>query len=168
MQRRCLAALLLASAFVPAPLFAQTARVPTVTRLVKLFLDLESELLLAQRNGDRAALERRLADDFELRVGAKPGEPVPRADWLDNALAHKPPWLEIEQMAVHEQGTSALVSFLLRPRGAHEVPTLVVDSWVRSGDDWRLAVRYAAPVPPNGPRVIGEGAPSAPLIRKRY
>jgi hypothetical protein len=158
----------LALGFAPALAIAQTARVPTVTRLVKLFLDLEAELLLAQRDGDRAALERRLADDFEMRVGAKPGEPVPRNDWLDGALAHKPPLMEIEQMAVHDQGSAALVSFLLRPPGPREVPTFVVDTWVRRGDAWCLAVRYAAPVPPNGPRVIGEGAASAPVIPKRY
>jgi hypothetical protein len=160
-RRRLVGAL----AFLPALTLAQTSRVPTVTRLVKLFLDLEAELLLAQLNKDRAALERRLVDDFEMRSAARPGEPIPRADWLTQALEHKPPPMEIEQMAVHDEGTVALVSFLLRPHDTKLAPTFVVDTWSRIGDEWRLKTRYAA--------AVGAGRPfgdpgASPRIDKRY
>lgn len=157
-----------ALALLPALAFAQAGRVPTVTRLVKLFLDLEGTLLDAARSGDRAALERQLADDFEMRVAQRPGEPVPRADWLAHTLAARPPAAQIEQMAVHDEGQAALVSFLLRPQGTQQWPTFVVDTWVRAGDEWRLQVRYAAPVPAHSPRVAGEGSASTPAIPKRY
>ena len=167
MRRRC--ALLAAIAvWLPRVPLAQTSRVPTVTRLVKLFLDLEAELLLAQRDGDRQALENRLTDDFELRVAARPGQPIPRADWVRNSLQRKPAAMEIEQMAVHDEGPVAVASFLLRPHSRREPPLFIVDTWVRDGDDWRLKVRYAAPVPPRSPRVMGEGEAAEPVIPKRY
>lgn len=161
---------LLLGALALAPLAArpQTSRVPTVTRLVKLFLDLEAELLLAQRDGYRTALESRLTDDFEMRVASRPGQPIPRAEWLDNSLQHKPAAMEIEQMAVHDEGPAAVVSFLLRPHTKREPPLFIVDTWVRDGDDWRLKTRYVAPVPPRSPRVMGEGAAKEPVIPKRY
>src|SRR5262249_45250640 len=41
---------------------------PTVTRLVQMFTGLETEWMEAARRKDRAALERFLADDYELRT----------------------------------------------------------------------------------------------------
>jgi hypothetical protein len=165
--RRRAALLAATAALLPLLAHAQTSRVPTVTRLVKLFLDLEAELLMAQRDGDARALEDRIAMDFEMRVAARPGQPIPRADWLRNTLAHKAPAMEIEQMAVHDEGQAAVASFLLRPHGSRAAPLFIVDTWVRNGDDWRLQVRYAAPVPARSPRVMGEGEPE-PVIPKRY
>src|SRR5215470_11353881 len=45
-------------------------RVPTVTRLVALYLDREAALGDAIRGGDASALANLLTDDFELRAGA--------------------------------------------------------------------------------------------------
>lgn len=149
---------------------AQPGRVPTVTRLVRNFLDLESSLLDAQHRGDRAALEQLLAPDFELRVARRPGTPVPRAEWLDAVL--RPPLpagqFVIEQMAVHEHTGAMVASFLLRPEHAEGrgAPTLfIVDAWVRAGERWTLATRYAAPVPKDAPRVPGDA--DTPTLRKR-
>src|SRR5438477_12591387 len=53
------------------PASALPGRIPTVTRLVKLFLDREELLSAAMRAGDTASLERTLTDDFELRACPK-------------------------------------------------------------------------------------------------
>lgn len=167
-RRRCL----LGTAFLAVPwraAWSQTARVPTVTRLVKVFLDLESQLLQAQRGGDAAALQPLLADDFEMRVARRPGTPIPRAEWLAAVDRRKPPEAVIEQMAAHEHGAVVDVSFLLRPTDAQAgAPLFVVDTWAKDGPAWRLKVRYAAPVGTAALRVPGEGEADEAPIRKKY
>ena len=151
------------------PAGSQPTRVPTVTRLVQLFAELESRLMLASHQFDAAALQALLADDFELRVARQPGVPTARAEWLA-ALARRPaPQAVIEQLAVHDHGALANASFLLRPvaSAGRPVPALfVVDTWVKDGDNWRLKVRYAAPQTRESQPVPGESL--APPIDKRY
>jgi hypothetical protein len=139
------------------------SRVVTVSRLVKIFLDQESRLLDALEKRDRAALEAMLGDNFEMRLGAKPGVPIPRAEWLNAALATDAPDVSaylVEQMAVHEMGNLAVASFLLQtadPAKKGAPPSVfVVDTWEPAGDSWRLRVRYAAPVAGRPPRISGE------------
>src|SRR5262249_43897120 len=55
-------------------------RVPTLTRLVKLFLEKESALGAAVRSGNAVALGAMLTDDFELRTGPRAASPVPRSE----------------------------------------------------------------------------------------
>jgi hypothetical protein len=144
--------------------WSQSARVPTVTRLVKVFLDLEAQLAQAAHGNDVAALRALLADDFEMRVAQRPGVPTPRAEWLA-ALARQPaPAAEIEQIAAHDHGAVVDVSFLLRP--AEGAPLFIVDTWAKVGDGWRLQVRYAAPVARAVQRVPGEGDEA--VIPKKY
>jgi hypothetical protein len=114
----------------------------TVTRLVRVFLELETALFEAERSGDRAALERLLVDDFEQRGAARPGRPMPRAEWLDEALRNAAAEIDLEQMAVHDRGQTAIVSFAARPAG--RAGRFIVDVWVRVGADWRLNVRYVS------------------------
>ena len=118
-------------------------RIPTVTRLVQQFSALEEVLVNAVRNGDAAALERILADDFEMRVGAAPGAPIPKSDWIRHWLAAANGAYGIEQMAVHAFGDVAVVSFLAR-RGPRD-SLFITDVWVGAGSAARLAVRYAGP-----------------------
>jgi hypothetical protein len=155
--------------------WAQPTRshVVTVTRLVKIFLDQESRLLDALERRDRAALEGLLADDFEMRVGASPGAPIPRNEWLNAALATDAPDVSaylVEQMAVHEIDKLAIASFQLQAaepgRKGAPPPVFVVDTWERAGDTWRLRVRYAAPVAANSPRISGEAV--IETIPKKY
>ena len=149
------------------------SRVVTVSRLVKIFLDQESRLLDALEKRDRAALEALLGDNFEMRLGAKPGMPIPRAEWLDAALAANAPDVSaylVEQMAVHEMGNLAIASFLLQAadlakKGAPP-SVFVVDTWEPVGDSWRLRVRYAAPVAGKPPRISGEAV--IETIPKKY
>lgn len=137
-------------------------RVPTVTRLVKIFSTLENELMVAVQGGDRAAIGKLLSDDFELRSGAMPGVPTPRAEWLRHSqgLAAAP----IEQMAVHDYGSAAVVSYAWKQGQRHEI--FVVDVWSKSGDGWKLSVRYASP---GGDRrySIPGAALDAPVIEKK-
>src|SRR5437762_6123186 len=117
-------------------------RVPTVTRLVKLFLEKEASLGAAVRNADPTALGGLLTDDFELRTGARAASPIPRADWMRELLRTRDPGGEISRMAVHDFGSIAIASFTQDAAGGL---VFVVDVWRAQGTDWRLAVRYASP-----------------------
>ena len=150
---------------------AGPTRIPTVTRWVKLFVDKESALASAMGAGDEAALDKILADDFELRTGANPGTPTPRADFIRQARIGGGPSFSIEQMAVHDLGEHAVVSFLqLSSSGGTRQPSgdiFVVDVWKRAGDEWRLAVRYASRG--GDPRLMVPGASlESPNIPKKY
>lgn len=157
----------------PAASSAQgTAAVPTVTRLVKIFQQLETQFAQAAHAGDTAVLEALLADDFELRVARRPAEPVPRAEWLAAIQQHPAPDARIEQMAAHDHGAIVDVSFLLRPvsvgsnTSSGAAPLFVVDTWARDGDGWRLKVRYAGVVASSAQRVPGEGTTG--VVPKKY
>jgi hypothetical protein len=138
--------LLILMAGLSAPALAAQAdgerqRIPTVTRLVQLFSTLESELMTAVQKGDSTAIDKMLADDFELRSGAIPGTPTPRAEWLRHS--HGQVAVPMEQMAVHDYGTAAVVSYLWKRGARHNI--FIVDVWGKSGDAWKLSVRYASP-----------------------
>jgi len=117
-------------------LFAQQpGRIMTVTRGVTVFTNLEHQLDDALQARNEAALTRLLAANFEQRNATAPSAPVPRADWLQ----HTSRPAEISQMAVHEYGDVAVVSFLDAAQSA-----FVVDVWKKTGDDYQLSVRYAS------------------------
>lgn len=143
---------------------AQTARVPIVTRLVKALLDHETRLAQAASTGDAATLQALLADDFEMRVAQHPGAPTPRAEWLASIARHPPASAEIEQIAAHDHGAVAVVSFVQTAKAG---PALfVVDTWAKDGDAWRLKVRYAAPLGRGAARVPGDASDTT--IPKKY
>lgn len=123
---------------------AQVGRVQVMTRGMKLFAEREQALADAAHRGDRAALERQLDADFEQRSAAQPARPTPRADWLANLTEHPAPAASVGEMAVHDEGDRAVVSFGLDADGA-ATRWFVVDVWRRDGEDWRLATRYIAP-----------------------
>jgi hypothetical protein len=139
-------------------------RIPTVTRLVKLFLDREAQLGDAVRAGDNASIERLLTGDFELRMGARAGQPVPRADFVRALVATRDPGGEISAMAVHDLGTTMVVSYAQGHRGG---PLFIVDVWRNDGGDWKLAIRYTAPAGDARMPIPGAGAPE-PEIPKKY
>lgn len=139
-------------------------RVPTVTRLVKLFLDKENALGASIRSGDAAALGNLLTDDFELRTGARAASPVPRADWMRELLRTRDPGGDISRMAVHDLGATAIASFTQQSAAG---PLFVVDVWRAVGAEWKLAVRYAAPAGSDAFPVPGAGA-GEPEFPKKY
>jgi ketosteroid isomerase-like protein len=150
---------------VATPAFAQpvqhSANVPTVTRLVKLFSDLERGLAEKALAKDVSALDAMLDPSFEMRVGSAPGMPVPRDAWIRQARAGSHETPRIEQMAVHDFGDLAVVSFLERAGGAAK-GRFVVDCWKRNGDAWKLAVRYVSDASAQDVKLPGN------TVEKRY
>lgn len=148
---------------------AVEVKIPTVTRLVKEFATLESDWITAIQKKDKAALEKILADDFEMRLGSEPGTPVAREEWLNSSLTQTHPDATIEQMAVHDHGNMAIVSFRLTPQleqnGAASL--FIVDVWLSSNNIWKISTRYVArgdglPISVPGTRI------ETPVIEKRY
>lgn len=140
----------------------------TPTRNVLNFTKLENAWIEAVQRRDAEALGRLLADDFEIRSAAAPGVPTARADALRESLRVPVSRSSIDQMAVHEYGDLMVVSFLWTiADGAAPHAFFVVDTWKRSGDEWKAAVRYAAPVGEGAPTVPGAVAPSAQSLRKK-
>ena len=145
--------------------------IPTLTRTVQQFSQLESDWLDAVHNRDTAALNKVLSEDFELRSAAAPGRPTARAEWQQQALADKPFDSRIEQMAVHEFGELAVVSFLWKIEAPKDSPlarqVFVIDTWKQSDSGWKALTRYAAPVDAAGRQVPGSDS-ATPAIRKKY
>ena len=140
----------------------------TPTRNVLTFTKLENAWLEAVQRRDAEALGRLLADDFEIRTAAAPGVPTARAEAVRESLRAPVTRSSIDQMAVHEYGDLMLVSFLWTlADGAAPQSFFVVDSWKRSGDEWKATVRYAAPVASGAPMVPGAVASSAQSLRKK-
>src|SRR5690348_506098 len=68
-----------------APQRVQRTRAVTMTRFVKVFTDLEYDLIDALRLNDKTALDRLVSPEFEQRESAKPAEPLPRDDWVKSS-----------------------------------------------------------------------------------
>jgi hypothetical protein len=152
-------AFLLAAACAPA---AAQDTVTTVTRLVKIFSELEARLDDRLAAGDTGGARAMLAEDFELRDARSPGTPVPLAAWLERSTQPGAARHDRSAMAVHDYGGVAVVSFAQgssdrRPR------TMIVDVWKGADLEWKLSVRYTSEAGSNAP----SGA-SAPKIEKRY
>jgi ketosteroid isomerase-like protein len=137
---------------------------PVPTRNVLIFSKLENEWLDAVRRHDTEALARIVGEDFEIRSAAAPGVPTARDEALQ-AWAQLPAQQStIGQMAVHEYGDVMLVSFMWK---LGEQAFFVVDTWKRAGAEWKVAVRYAAPVVAGAAAVPGALAPSEQSLRKK-
>lgn len=136
------------------------ARIPTATRQVVQFTQLETELLTAIQKKDEGALGRLLSDDYEVWTPAPPGDPIPREEWIQNAVKEPVRSFKLGQMAVRTFGDAAVVSFVCRQQvvlqGKEQRRDLfLVDVWIKSAEQWQLAVRYAS-------RVEGLPRPSSP------
>jgi len=153
----------------PAAASEDVGRIPTVTRLVRMFSELEGILIEAVAKRDTQTVSKLLHDDFEMRVGAMPGNPVPRAAWIRQSFAEPKSSSILAQMAVHDFGKAAAVSFSRRIKEANsdnERDIFIVDIWTRAAGDWKLSVRYAGPAGIDGPRIPG-AALVAPAFEKK-
>jgi ketosteroid isomerase-like protein len=144
-------------------------RIPSVTRLVHVFFQAEGKLSEAVKKRDMAAVSNMLSDDFEMRVGAMPGTPVPRAAWIQQSFAQPESSMEMEQMAVHGFGKIAIVSFLwkvgtAKSKMVHDV--FIVDTWRQVAGAWKLVIRYAAPATPRDYPIPGVPM-TPPVFEKR-
>ena len=94
------------------------------------------------------AVTKLLGNDFEMRVGSMPGNPIPRAAWIRQSFAESAVPAAIDQMAVHDFGKFAVVSYARRDKAAKGNAIrdiFIVDIWSQGAGDWKLAIRYAAP-----------------------
>ena len=139
-------------------------RVPTVTRLVKLFTEQEAALADAVRAGDGERAQQLLTNDFEMRIGAASARPIPRGDWLAEMIRSRNPGETPTGMAVHDLNGTAIVSFT---QGVGSNAIFIVDVWRPVANDWQLAIRYAAPAGTATFPIPGAGA-AAPEIPKKY
>jgi ketosteroid isomerase-like protein len=143
---------------------------PVPTRNVVMFTKLENAWNDALRRHDAEALARIVSEDFEIRSAAAPGVPTARNEALQ-AWAQLPAFEStVGQMAVHEYGELMVVSFVWKlGEGAGGSPQsfFVVDTWKRAGNEWKAAVRYAAPITDGAAVVPGAVAPSAQSLRKK-
>ncbi|MBA5686821.1 nuclear transport factor 2 family protein [Rugamonas apoptosis] len=149
---------------------AQQRVVPTVTLTVKQFSELEEDWLQAVRQHDTDALNRLVADNFELRTSAAPGRPTARAAWLKQAQSGAPFESRIEQMAVHEYGPLMVVSFLWKLDVPKTSPlpqqVFVIDTWKQGDNGWQVVTRYAAPVQA-GAKAVPGAEPGPPAVDKK-
>ena len=144
-------------------------RIPTVTRLVRMFSELEGNLIKAVEKQDAKAVAQLLSDDFEMRVGAMPGNPIPRAAWIRQSFAEPKSSSLLTQMAVHDFGKTAVVSFSRRIKDANsdtERNIFIVDIWTQAAGEWKLSVRYAGPVEKDDSPLPG-AAMTAPAFEKK-
>ncbi len=155
-----------------APLSENITRIPQLTRTVKIFSELEIDLINALKNNNRDKLRNLLAEHFEMRQPSTPGMPVPSADWLKNSLAEASTYTaNIEQMSVHDLKQTAIVNFLWTLASDNDKAKLlkffVVDVWRQDGKNWQLAIRYISPSQNSNIKIPGF-MPNEQEIEKRY
>lgn len=122
-------------------------RVVTTTRLVMVFTQLESQLMTAVQQNDQAGFDRLLDKNFQEWTPQPPGQPVPRADWIQRVTAAAGQSFDLRQMAVVPAGNDRLVSFVLNEQvGGKPRDYFIVDLWTPDGPNWRLSNRYRAQV----------------------
>ncbi len=127
-------------------------RIVTTTRLVARFSDLEQQLLNAARHKDKAALSKLLSEDFEQWTPLPPGDPLPREEWMHNALtAFTIQSFQLRQMAVRMVGDTAVVSFVLSLKAVCDGrncggDSFIVDLWQERKNASQLLVRYASSI----------------------
>ena len=130
---------------VPIPQRVQRTRAVTMTRFVRVFTDLEYDLIDALRAEDKPALDKLLAADFEQRESTRPAEPVARDEWIKSSETKLPGIAQMSAMAVHDRGEHAIASFRLR---LAERELFVVDVWRRkTADSYELVTRYVTSSP---------------------
>ena len=118
----------------------------------------DREPRLRQAGGDELCGREKDVQPLDgLETACRPEEP--------RVLGHgSDPGGKINDMAVHDYGTIAIVSF---KQGAIGGTVFVVDVWRGQGTDWKLAVRYASSAGTPTFAIPG-GDASEPEIPKKY
>jgi uncharacterized protein DUF4440 len=124
-------------------------RIITATRQVKVFTDLEIQLLRAIQVKDQAALQRLLGDDCMIEM--PDADPLPGDDWVSSVVGKdfSLKSFTVRQISVLDLGDSAVVKFDRVQQATYKGHPdngefFVVDVWKKSGDNWNLANRYVA------------------------
>ncbi|MDD5460268.1 MAG: hypothetical protein PHG00_01340 [Methylococcales bacterium] len=153
------------------PLSGDAGKIPSLTRQVKTFSELENDLIEALKSRNQLKLDQLVAEDFEMRTAASPDNPVPYSEWLKTSLEEASAYtFHIGRMAVHDLNENAIVSFVWdsfadNKQGIRNV--FLVDVWKKQGVAWKLAIRYASPVQDADIKVPGFSG-KEPVIEKKY
>jgi len=147
-------------------------RVPTVTRLVKTFAQLETEIITAFKHKDQARLTQLIDQNFEMQVASKSADSVPLSEWLKASMAEATSYTyDITDMAVRDLGQTAIVSFDWKPsesiKKGSSAEIFIVDVWKKEGMDWKLAIRFASAVQKSGMKFPGFSVTDG-IIEKKY
>src|ERR1700687_2207170 len=87
--------------------------VPAKPKLQIFFSELETQWLKAAQARDQAAINRIVAEDFEVWTSAPHGSPMSRADWLAEGFGQRLLSFQIKQLAVRDLSPEiAVVSFV--------------------------------------------------------
>jgi uncharacterized protein DUF4440 len=121
---------------------AGPSRIVTTTRLVAQFSELERQWLKALADRDQPTLDGLMSEDFQ-EWNPQSVDPVPREDWRRQRIGTAAAGTRMQQMAVRDLGSTALVSFVLRTKTGS---WFVVDAWQRQGEKWQVTDRYASRV----------------------
>src|SRR5450830_1004675 len=135
---------------VPMTSIAQAAThgtgVLTQTRYVRLFGELEAELLKIAEAHDGVRVDQMLASTFEVRKAN--GDVIPRADWIKQMMENPHPEHNrtISKLIVYEIGAHAVANFNIsstdKKRGL-----FVVDVWAPENGQWILRARIESDLP---------------------
>jgi len=154
------------------PTAEEIVRVPTVTRLVKAFGQLEAEIITAFKHQDQARLARLIDQNFEMQVASKSANSMPLSGWLKASMAEAASYTyDISDMAVRDLGQTAIVSFDWKPSASTKKDSsaeiFIVDVWKKEGMDWKLAIRFASAVQKSGVKFPGFSVTDG-IIEKKY
>lgn len=132
-----------------APASEDVIRVPTVTRLVKDFSELEFEIIAALKQKNQAKLTQLVDKNFEMQVALESADSVPLSEWLKTSMAEAHLYTyDITGMAVRDLGEAAIVSFDWIPATSAQQGSspkfTIIDVWKKEGVDWKLAIRFAS------------------------
>lgn len=132
-----------------APTAEDIVRVPTVTRLVKVFTQLEVEIIKAIKQKDKTTLTRLIDQNFEMQVAIKSADSVPLSAWINTSMSEGASYsYDISDMAVRDLGQTAIVTFDWKYTGStkqNSSPEIfIVDVWKKVGEEWKLALRFSS------------------------
>jgi hypothetical protein len=116
-----------------------------------LFLKLTTEVQGAVQQKNTAALDAHFAKDFafSMLMAGKPPQVLNREEFLKMGALYTLERFELKNLAARVLGSVAVVRFQSLRKA--ELGTLdrsgefvVVDTWVKDGSSWRLAMRFLA------------------------
>jgi len=134
-------------------------KVPTMTRLVKIYGELESNLTMAILGLDGSKIDELLTEDFEQRTPLTADDPTPRAEWLA-ACSKDAKVLNaviLSKMAVRDLGSSVVASFVMVDRNHQKQPLFfVMDVWIEQQGHQQLKNRFLSPIGDRSPTSLCE------------
>ena len=144
----------LASMVAVVGLAAPTLAQPSAERVEAdnaLFLKLSTEVQGSIQRKDVAALDRLFAKDFafSMLVADKVPQVMNREEFLKMGALYTLERFELKNLAARVLGSAAVVRFQsLRSAALGTLDRsgefVVVDTWVKDGDAWRLSMRFLA------------------------